>query len=148
MPKLTNKINEVLPKIFFDLFKKDIILGVIQFGSSVIKKNPNDIDLAVIVKKGKLHKFIENTKNTKPLKIIYDISLILEEELEDIDNFNFGVHGSYLIESFRFGKTLIGKNPFLIFPKTDEKKIKNDIFERMKEYIYPKKKLFESIFFT
>lgn len=125
-----------LPDKINILYSEGFLVGVIQFGSSVFKEHPGDIDLALVLKPEKLNEFITRVNQLGHLDDVYDISLILSEETSNKNNFNFGGHGSYLIESFRKGKTLIGKNPFLGFPLVPIEKIKNDIVERMREYMY------------
>lgn len=131
-----SKIEIILPKEIITLFNKNLFVGVIQFGSSLFNKKAIDIDLAIIIKKGNLKSFINQLNKVNKIPSSYDISLILEEELVNVNTFSFGCHGSYLVESFRKGKTLLGKNPFILFPIVSIEKIKNDIYERMKEYIY------------
>lgn len=43
---------------------------------------------------------------------------------------------SNLVESLRRGITLLGKNPFIDFPKTKVFDVKKSIVDRMREYIY------------
>ena len=127
-------MNIKIPNYLIDAYNNELILGIIQFGSSIYNKTSKDIDVAVVVKEGKFSAFVDFIKNKKINKL-WDISLIKEEEI-CYDNFFFGNHGIYLIEAFKYGNTLLGINPFINLPKHSEFDIKNSVYERLKEYLY------------
>lgn len=129
------KISINLPTVLKQAYDANFLYGVILFGSSIYKSNPKDIDLAIITKTGNFEKFLKLISTDNSLSD-YDISLIKQEEIGLNKKFYFGGHGQYLVESFKHGITLLGKNPFFDFPKNEVTEIKKSIFNRMREYIY------------
>lgn len=127
------------PNIFEDLYKKGIISSIVQFGSSVYHKEYGDIDLLIIVKRERLLDFSLSMKDVF-LPDQYDISLVVEDEIDPTKKFFFGSHGCYLVESFRSGITLKGENPFSHFPIQSQEDIAQAIYLRMHEYVYTLRK--------
>lgn len=130
---------EKLPISLRNGINKEYIIGIIKFGSSVGGKKYNDIDLAVIIKKNCYFKFLKliNPEDFKN----FDISLIREEEIKNLNKFRFGSHGQHLIPVFQKGDLLFGKNPFLNFVVDDEL-IRHSILMRLYDYVYDVRKSF------
>ena len=129
-PSTTNEFLILLN----ELHSKGYLIGVIQFGSSIRSEKFNDIDIALIVKENKFENLIQN--ESKRLLILgdnYDISLILESEIEE--NFYFGNHGVHLAESLKEGTVLLGSNPFSSY-NFNQDSIRKSVFSRLKDYIY------------
>lgn len=99
-----------LPRSLRNCIEQDLLVGVIQFGSSLTKQQPNDIDLAVVVRRGRFTDFLIQI-HPEDFRSI-DISLIREEELSDLEHFRFGSHGVHLVPVFASGRVLHGVNPF------------------------------------
>jgi hypothetical protein len=133
---MNNNINFKLPRILAKAYDVKIILSVILFGSSLHNSSTsNDVDIAVITRRGRFDDFVKLLSKDDSLKN-YDVSLIKREEIDYTKKFKFGGHGEYLVESLRDGEILIGKNFFTKFPPTKIKNIKTSIVDRMREYIY------------
>ena len=102
-----------LPDSLKSAIARNLIVGVIQFGSSLYNKNSDDIDLAVILKRNSYNKFLGHVN---PDDFIgFDISLIKEEEIGDFKKFRFGSHGPHLGIPIKSGKVIFGCNPFIDF---------------------------------
>lgn len=124
-----------LPKSLREASKKGMLIGVIQFGSSLYaEKEAGDIDLVVVVKYAFLKKFLGLIENDEYFG--FDISLVLERELGDLNRFRFGSHGIHLLKVFSQGKLLLGTNPFLGAPEFPKKEIRESILERLYDYLY------------
>lgn len=116
------------------VMKKGFVLSIIQFGSSLRNSKYQDIDLAVVIKKGSLKNFLEIIYGEKFQG--FDISLIKEEEIQGPEKFRFGGHGAHFLLSLIRGKTLYGKNPFLKFKDLEFwKRIRKSILSRLFDYI-------------
>jgi len=123
-----------LPRTLKKAIKKGLILSIIQFGSSLRTSKYQDVDLAVVVKKGFLENFLEIVYGEKFQG--FDISLIKEEEIQGPEKFRFGGHGAHFLLSLIQGKTLYGKNPFLKFKNLKfQKQIRKSILSRLFDYI-------------
>jgi len=112
--------------------EKGYVLSVIQFGSSLKGSEYQDIDLAIVVKKGCYKDFLNSVygKNFKG----FDISLIKEEEVQGPGKFRFGKHGEHFLFSLINGKTIYGKNPFKKF-KVSISHIKKSVFLSLCVYL-------------
>ncbi|MEK7564613.1 MAG: hypothetical protein AAB394_02610 [Patescibacteria group bacterium] len=123
-----------IPNSIIKCYEKGLIIGIVQFGSSLYSKKANDIDLAIVIKKDCYVKFVKHIIK-KEFKN-FDISLIREEEITNWNKFRFGNHGLYLIPVLKSGIVLFGVNSFLTAPDFDQKSIKESIFPRLADYIY------------
>ncbi|MBU1104895.1 hypothetical protein L6255_00215 [Candidatus Parcubacteria bacterium] len=125
----------VLPKSLLECWNKGVILCVVQFGSSLYPKTPNDLDIAIVTKKGKFWQFLDTIKSDDFSKI--DVSLIREEEIGDWKNFKFGSYGvHHVLLAIKCGKALIGENVFKNFPYPNKEKVRESVKERMEGYVY------------
>ncbi len=130
-----NNLHVAVPDILLLAHRQGSILSVVLFGSSLYSYDPKDVDLAVVTAPGRFDEFVNLLIGDDSL-LKYDISLIKSEEIDYNKRFYFGGHGQYLVESFRKGRVLVGKNLFENYHLTTVKDIKSSIFDRMKEYIY------------
>lgn len=121
-----------LPEGIKKAIKKRYILSTIQFGSSLRKSEYQDIDLAIVIKKGCYKNFLEIVygENFKG----FDISLIKEEEVRGPEKFRFGKHGAHFLFSLIHGKVLYGKNLFQRFKVLDSQ-IKKSVLVSLFDYI-------------
>lgn len=89
------------------------VLSIVQFGSSLGQSKFQDVDLAIILRKGCYRNFLDLIygKNFHG----FDISLIKEEEIQGPEKFRFGKHGAHFLFSLIHGRTLYNKNPFKKF---------------------------------
>lgn len=119
----------------------NIVTGVIQFGSSTIKNDAKDIDLAIIIKKWEFDNFVK--QYTSIDNKLYDISLIKEEEINQ--NFSFWNHWVHLIPAFKKWKVLFWENKFLNLNDPDRKELLISIKTRLADYLYQlRKQYFET----
>lgn len=119
----------------------NIVTGVIQFGSSTIKNDAKDIDLAIIIKKWEFDNFVKQYTNID--NKLYDISLIKEEEINQ--NFSFWNHWVHLIPAFKKWKVLFWENKFLNLNDPDRKELLISIKTRLADYLYQlRKQYFET----
>jgi len=112
--------------------KNEWIISIIQFGSSLRKSNPNDIDLAIIIRNNCYEKFLESVYGEKFKG--FDISLIKEEEVQGPKKFRFGSHGAHFLQSLINGKVLYGTNPFRKF-KVADSQVRYSTLSRLYDYM-------------
>ena len=130
-----NNSHIIIPRTLLRAHKQGIVLSVILFGSSLYSPDPKDVDLAIVIARGRFEDFLKSITDNHMLEK-YDISLIKKEEIDRRKKFYFGSHGQYLVESFRKGIVLVGENPFKNYPPTKIRDIKLSVFVRMREYAY------------
>lgn len=120
------------PKILKKAIRKGYIISIIQFGSSLWNPKRQDIDLAIVLKRGCYKNFLKIVYGEKLQD--FDISLIKEKEVQGPEKFRFGGHGAHFLFSLIQGKTLYGRNPFRRF-KVSESQVKRSITWRLFDYI-------------
>jgi len=121
-----------IPESLQTVIQNEWIVSIIQFGSSLRKSNPNDIDLAIVIRKGCYEKFLGTVCGEKFKG--FDISLIKEEEIQGPKKFRFGGHGAHFLQSLIDGKVLYGMNPFRKFKVTDSQ-VRNSTLSRLYDYV-------------
>jgi hypothetical protein len=135
-----NAVTSVDPKTFLTPRSLEEILSIVQFGSSVHISNPKDIDLCIVTKKDAFFDFLADEPFSAIPKNI-DVSLVREEEINDLNSFRFGSHGVHLLCSLQDGVALCGENIFLKMPTPPVPLVKLSILDRLYDYHYEVRKL-------
>lgn len=122
----------MIPKALGVSIQKGYIVSIVQFVSSLYKKDFRDIDLAVIIKHGCYEKFLKEIFGSNFNS--FDISLIKEEEVLGPRKFRFGGHGAHFLSALIAGKVLYGTNLFKKF-FVSSSLIKKSVLLRLYDYI-------------
>lgn len=125
------KIQKLLEP-FTKVIQKGLISSIIQFGSSLRTETYDDIDLAVVVRRGRYANFLRETYGKTFPGL--DISIIREEEVVGPRKFRFGGHGAHFLYSLIHGKILYGENPFRQF-RVNKSQIESSILLRLYNYM-------------
>lgn len=132
MVKSFKELRKLIPDSLSAAIRNDYLVSIIQFGSSMRRKNYRDIDLAIVLRRGCYERFIKSVYGKRFDG--FDVSLIKEEEVQGPKKFQFGGHGSHFLYSLIRGKVLYGINPFRRFKVTNSQ-IKESAVSRMYDYI-------------
>lgn len=103
---MMQELWRVKPKLSYS----EEVIDIIQFGSSLIKENPNDIDIAVIYQKIPLDKQLEESqKIKKQLQKISNIPI----HINSYDLYSFFDKGNFANSSILFyGKSIVNGDYF------------------------------------
>lgn len=122
----------MIPRALRSSIQKGYVISIIQFGSSLYRKDFRDIDLAVIIRYGCYEKFLKEVFGAHFKR--FDISLIKEEEISGSGKFRFGGHGAHFLSSLANGRALYGNNPFKYF-LVSPSQIRKSVLLRLYDYI-------------
>lgn len=134
--------NPQVPEAIEAAFDRGLLVGVVQFGSSLYAAEPNDIDLAVVTRAGAFDEALAALRSER-LSPRFDISLIQEEEVA-AEPFRFGSHGPHLVLSLKEGRALLGTNPFAALRDPSPDEVLASVRDRLGDYIYAVRKSYFS----